>query len=103
MYAWNVAVTDAYEPIQYHKGWKKCLVCKEIPRIWIFDNGNFASCRCRYMYDPPQARAESIMSYVVRNNGSLVGHEDSQESLRKVWNKYIETGEEQINLPDGQW
>lgn len=101
MYSWDIATIDAYKPIQDHKGWKKCKVCKEIPRIWEFNNGSHAKCRCSYKYDESRASSESILSYVKRNNGSALNYD--HDGLRKAWNKFIETGESQNKLPEGQW
>lgn len=101
IHGWEHAVINAYEPIQYHKGWKKCKRCHEIPRIWEFNNGNNAKCRCGDLYDPAPAISESILSYVKRNNGSALDYD--HDALRKAWNKYVEIGEKQTELPEGQW
>ena len=103
MFSWDVACIDAYKPIPYHKGWKKCPKCGEIPRLWIFDNGAFARCRCLMKYDPDPVRAESIMSYAKRHNGSIYGRVPTQEMLRMKWNAWVSHGVKQDKLREGWW
>jgi hypothetical protein len=102
IHSWEHAVIDAYKPMPYHKGWKKCKRCHEIPRIWEFNNGNNAKCRCSNKYDEAQAVSESVLSYIKRHKGSAL-HYQGEEELRLAWNKYVETGEKQTKLPEGQW
>lgn len=103
MYSWKEACNDAYEPIKYHKGWKKCKVCNEIPRLWIFDNGSYANCRCYYRWSETPVQVESILSYVKRNNGYLGDFVKSEERLRLAWNEFVKTGEFQNKLLEGRW
>ena len=68
--------------------WLPCPKCGYKPKVWIFDNGRYAACGgCRRnKYDHFQIRAESIMSWLLSHNGSLVGFPDDE--LRENWNKY---------------
>lgn len=101
MYSWEDATIDDYKPIPYHKGWKKCPKCKEIPRLWIFDNGKFAKCRCRHRFEGAPVRSESILSFVKRNKGSLHGYDNN--ILRIKWNVWVMMGFDQSKLPEGIW
>lgn len=98
---WKFAVSDAYEPLESVKGWRKCPRCKEFPRVWAFDNGLFAKCCCGHRWDPGPARAESILSVVKRTGGSAA--EYSRDNIRIAWNRFIETGTPQNILPEGRW
>lgn len=77
-----------------------CKACDEYPKVWAFDNGLFARCKCRYRYDAAPAQAESIIS-VLKRTGSTT--EYSEGNLQTAWNKFVETGIDQTTLPDGQW
>lgn len=99
--SWRHAVIDAYEPLEDVTGWERCPRCGEHPRVWQFDNGSHASCKCGERYRPSLARAESILSFVRRNNGSCLGYPDNE--LRDRWNEYARTGEPQNELPEGRW
>ncbi len=98
--AWATSVIDAYKSMTSVKGWKKCKGCGEFPRLWIFDNGRFAKCCCSGKYEGGEARAESIISYIKRNDMSCADY--PQDALRIAWNRYVETGERQTELPEGQ-
>ena len=45
---WSFAVIDDYKELKDKTGWEKCSVCGEYPRVWTFDNGNYAKCSCCY-------------------------------------------------------
>ena len=85
---WRYATIGAYEFLDSLKGWKRCPLCKEWPKVWIFDNGRYAKCCCGEKYGKAQAGAESIMSVHIRNNGNV--SEYNCDDLRKNWNKYVE-------------
>lgn len=78
-----------------------CKKCNEFPRVWEFNNGSTARCCCPDgLYTESPARAESIGSVVKRTGGFA---EYSRDGLRLAWNKFVETGQEQNKLIDGQW
>lgn len=91
---------DAYEPLPESSGWLVCGNCGVLPRAWRFNNGCFATCLCFRMYEDHPARAESILSYYKRNDSTK---DYTRDNLRLAWNKYVETGEMQNKLPEGQW
>lgn len=95
---------DAFKPLEEEdlipSMWKTCPTCQAKPRVWIFDNGRFAACKCFRKYEDETPRAESIMSYAKRHNGNVLEYDS--DGLRKAWAKYIETGKIEY-LPQGQW
>lgn len=91
---------DAYEKLEDTDGWLVCKVCGVHPRAWMFNNGSHATCLCFRMYDYHPARSESILS-VYKRTGLTA--EYNRDNLRLAWNKYVETGEMQNKLPEGQW
>ena len=98
---WPFHAIDAYKPVPEDEDWKPCPNCEVVPRIWQFNNGEHATCWCTELYEESQARAESVLSFMKRNNGSLLNYDG--DALRKAWNRYVETGETQNQLPEGQW
>lgn len=84
---WQYHVIDAYKPLVSTKGWRICPKCKEFPRLWIFDNGRYAKCCCGYKYEASGVKAEPIMEYVRRNNGSMLGFDDLE--LQRNWNDRV--------------
>ena len=92
-YRWEESTIKDYLPLKDIAGWSKCPKCNELPRVWIFDNGSFAKCRCTYKYDLPEASSESIMSVCRRNNGDV--SEYDRDYLRQAWNRFVDTGEKQ--------
>lgn len=96
---WEHAVIDAYKPLESVKGWKKCIACKEFPRVWIFDNGRYAKCCCGDKYSQDGAQAESIMS-VYKRTGKTAEYDPDE--LRVAWNLYVTTGHP-VKLKDERW
>jgi hypothetical protein len=84
-YSWAAACIDDYKPLDNTDKWDRCPNCSEYPRVWVFDNGNYAKCRCSYKYEEPQATAESITSACYKRG---IPYEEYQEYLRKEWNEY---------------
>jgi hypothetical protein len=84
---WRNATIDAYEPVPDSEDWRECPKCMRRPRAWVFDNGRYAKCQCGEKYSAAEVQAESIVAFMKRNGGSLLGY-DSDE-LRLNWNKYI--------------
>lgn len=76
--------------------WEECPNCGLRPLIWEFDNGRSTACGCgSNEYDNFSICAESIMSYVTRNNGSAIGY--NSNNLMNNWNHWVMTGEEKDN------
>lgn len=68
--------------------WKECPYCNAKPKIWIFDNGRYASCKCHNSkYDCRTIQAESLNVYYFRN-GSWKDFNSNE--LRDNWNKFCE-------------
>lgn len=68
--------------------WRECPYCNAKPKIWIFDNGRFASCKCHNSkYDSRTIQAESLNAYYSRT-GSLKDFNNNE--LRDNWNKFCE-------------
>lgn len=82
--------------------WPSCPKCVSKPFVWTFDNGRYARCCCfdTYSYAYDCARAESIMSTYSRC-GSLEKYDFDE--LKNRWDRYIETGEVQIQMNEGRW
>lgn len=72
--------------------WNECPRCNEKPRVWIFDNGAFAKCKCQDTYEESAAEGISIWQYHKAHNGDMTdwNHND----LRDNWNKYVEQQKE---------
>lgn len=89
--------TNDYDLIDDYKfplnidDWNNCPACDSKPKVWVYDNGRSASCKCHNSkYDHRSIFAESILSYY-ENNGSLDGY--GSEDLRDNWNHWAKTGE----------
>jgi len=82
--------TDVYKDTVGSSEWASCPCCNLQPKIWKFDNGMQTGCGCgNNDYDHFSVMAESIMSYLSRNDGSLIGFDG--DLLRKNWNEYCAT------------
>ncbi len=66
--------------------WLTCPICIAKPRIWCFDNGRFAACKCSKKYSGPNITAIVVMPYY-RSHGTLAGFPDNE--LRDNWNLHI--------------
>jgi len=73
--------------------WHQCPNCELRPLVWEFNNGSSTACGCgKNEYDHFSIHAESIMSYISRNNGSALDYKS--DNLRRNWNHWTETGED---------
>jgi len=97
---------SAYVKVDKPNSWLTCPNCGLIPLIWEFDNGRSTACGCgENEYRHHSVTAESIMSFVTRNNGSTGGLQTlkasgktagyNQDELRENWNHWVKTG---VNL-----
>lgn len=99
---WSMYAIDAYKPAP--EGYNECGRCGHVPRLWQFNNGMYAKCKCsKGPYESSQVRAESAVSYNMRHGG------DWRDACRKwdrqlmvKWNHYARHGIELNNLPKGQ-
>ena len=82
---------EFYENTTYkhysEEGYKKedlipCPTCVEYPRLWIFDNGRLAKCKCYGRYESGVS-AISIMEVYKRDNGSVVNY--NKQDLSDAW------------------
>ena len=84
---------DAYKKVKNPKYWNSCKGCGLIPLVWEFNNGRSTACGCgENEYNHHSIHAESIMSFVTRNNGSAMGY--NQDALRMNWNQWVQTGQD---------
>ena len=82
-YSWEAAVIDDYAPLSDTNGWERCLSCKEYPRTWVFDNGNYAKCRCQHKYEGGVS-AESVVEACGKRG---VPYLEYKSFLRAAWNE----------------
>src|SRR3954465_1767748 len=94
----NWRAPDFYKEISIHNAipeeWHACPVCEEKPRLWIFDNGAYAKCKCQDTYDDHAARGKTIWEYHREHNGDMTNW--NHNDLRDNWNKYVQQIKDQI-------
>ena len=84
---------SAYKIPDKPEEWLRCPNCNLIPLIWEYNNGRSTGCGCgKNEYDHFSIVSESIMSYVTRNNGSVLDY--NTHKLKENWNHWVKTGEE---------
>lgn len=83
VYSWGWAVCDFYKPLEDVTGWDRCPNCGEHPRTWVFDNGNFAKCKCLGKYEGGTS-AESILSACYKRK---IPYTEWEAFLRIAWNQ----------------
>lgn len=72
---------------KYNKVWLECPKCQALPKLWVFNNGSYASCKCHNnTYKNMTISVEDINSTLIRCNGSAVEYDS--DNLRKAWNSY---------------
>lgn len=82
---------DWYDEPDNSEEWYECPHCNSKPRIWEFDNGRFAQCRCSVDYSKYNKRtivAESIGELLRRTGGDATDYDEC--ALQKAWNNYVE-------------
>lgn len=96
---------DAYIELDNPSYWLECPNCKLKPLTWEFNNGRSTACGCgNSIYDSFSIHAESIMSFVKRNDGSAINYKSTE--LCDNWNHWVKTGEilfDPKNRTDGKW
>ena len=85
-YSWELATISDYKPLEDPTGWLKCPSCNEYPRTWVFDNGNYARCRCAYMYERGGAAALSIIEAMHKRQ---IPYDEYKVLLRDAWNDHV--------------
>jgi hypothetical protein len=86
-YRWEDSCDEWYEPLKSTAGWDLCPNCREFPRTWVFDNGNFAKCRCQHKWDPG-VQAESVMEACLKKG---IPYRVYKDYLRAAWNEHVST------------
>lgn len=77
----------SYKRVENPSFWSDCPECGLKPLIWEYNNGRSTACGCgENEYNHHSISAESIMSYVSRNNGSAIGYNSNE--LMENWNKW---------------
>lgn len=97
---------DAYKEVKNPEERLNCSNCELKPLTWEFNNGESTACGCgESRYNHFSIYAESIMSYVKRNDRNALGYD--HDALRKNWNHWVETKEELFLHAglrnDGRW
>ena len=98
IYTWDII--NSYKELtdkDFPEFWLKCRVCGSKPRIWLFNNGRYAKCKCFGKYEPG-VKAECLQS-VYNNEGELTESEHSH--LYMYWNYFVKT-RKILNLPEGR-
>jgi hypothetical protein len=92
-YRKNYKAISAYKKVKDPQWWLPCKDCGLIPLVWEFNNGRSTACGCgENEYNHHSIHAESIMSFVTRNNGSAMGY--NSDELRMNWNQWVKTGQD---------
>lgn len=77
--------------------WGTCPKCEAKPKVWLFDNGRYAACKCFTFYGQ-KVKSESVNSAAYRDD---MRNFDNDE-LRNNWNNYLKNGN-MIIYKDGRW
>jgi hypothetical protein len=85
IYSWESACIDDYKPLEDTQGWLQCPNCSEFPRTWVFDNGNYAKCRCSRKYEGADVSAETVFNACGKRG---VPYREYQDFLRVAWNAH---------------
>jgi hypothetical protein len=98
---WNI--TDSYKDMSEEQfvipeDWHDCPVCFVKPRLWIFDNGCFAKCKCDEMYGKSSASGIAIRQWMDNHNGSMAGYDSAHPDLRDNWNKVVFNRKRKIKI-----
>jgi len=86
--------------------WLDCPNCGLKPLTWEFNNGSSTACGCgENEYRHFSINTESILSYIKRNDGSMLGYKHN--GLKTNWNHWVKTGEDleprEWLLKNGMW
>jgi hypothetical protein len=86
-YRWEDSCGEWYEPLKSTAGWDLCPNCGEFPRTWVFNNGNYAKCRCQHRWGPG-VKAESVIEACSKKG---VPYQVYKDYLRAAWNEHVST------------
>ena len=105
---WKYKAIDAYVKVDNAQQWNLCPKCGLFPKVWNFNNGSSTACGCgESQYRHFSIHAESIMSFVRRSHNGKSAVVFDNDSLRKNWNHWCETGWEIFahagKRTDGLW
>ena len=82
--------TPIYKRVSKPNDWLPCGECGLIPLEWEFNNGRSTACGCgKDEYTHHTIQAESIMSYIQRNNGSAANYVSNE--LMDNWNIWVKS------------
>ena len=88
---WALCAPNFYLPIDDPTGWRPCPLCLQLPRVWVFDNGNYARCLCaKSLYGANQAEAPSIIEAMHK---SRLSYDEYKTLLRDAWNSRCKAAE----------
>lgn len=95
---WWWRAPSFYKPLEEQYGikpeeWEECPDCNEKPRLWVFDNGKYAKCKCQDTYEEAAASGQSIWNYHKEHNGDMSNY--SHNDLRDNWNKFAKEKSQQ--------
>jgi hypothetical protein len=76
--------------------WLTCQQCDAKPKVWIFDNGRSAACKCFSKY-AHKITAISINAYYFRMS-TLDGYPDNE--LRDNWNRHVTNVNRKLTITD---
>jgi hypothetical protein len=80
---------DAYQTLEAANKnpaeWRTCPVCHAKPKVWIFNNGRSAACKCFAKYEK-KIEAISLGGYFMQHK-SFNGY--PEELLKENWNKHV--------------
>lgn len=75
--------------------WNNCPKCDAKPRVWCFNNGRHATCKCYGVYDK-KVEAISVVEYHNKNDGDMSNYPHNQ--LRDNWNMRCENTERLMKI-----
>jgi hypothetical protein len=87
MYSWENSCGDWYKTLESTEGWRKCPKCKEYPRTWVFNNGNYAKCRCYHRFEFSPVFAETVVEACGLRK---VPYDEYKNFLMNAWNDHCQ-------------
>jgi len=87
-YKWSRHGSDWYKEPEDINRWAPCPECGFTPRIWVFNNGEFANCVCGddEYHHKHKVSAKPVMYYIEKYNWDCSKYD--HDKLRKNWNRY---------------
>ncbi len=78
--------------------WDTCPNCQKKPRLWLFDNGCYAKCKCDTKYGKASAEGINIEEWLITHNNSASDYDTHHHDLRENWNKVVEVRNRKIKI-----